>query len=63
MTYQEACNILNAAGIETAVTMRSDDPVELLFWDKGMNRFNHFCNIEGECVEENAAADILDMYA
>lgn len=63
MHFNEACKKLEAAGIKTCVNLHGDQPVELLFWDDGLDRWNSFCEIQGdETIPADAEADINELY-
>ena len=63
MNFREACSILEKAGVDTSVSIRKDSPVELLFWDSGLDSWNSFCLInDDETIPTDAVADICELY-
>ena len=48
MHYTQAYNELEASGQMVGVSMRNDAPVELLVWDKTLDNWTHYANIDDD---------------
>ena len=61
MNFREACKRLENGGLNVAVAMKQDRPVEILFLSFG--RWTTYCGIdENENIDEDAREDIEELY-
>jgi hypothetical protein len=62
MDFHTAFERLEQAGYKASVTVKNDVPIELLFWDDGLNGWNSWCLIlEDETIPQDAADDVNEL--